>query len=47
MINTQIIEKINILTKERPILYITNDPERALELRRQLQELKEQLPIQQ
>lgn len=33
---TEIIEKINILTKDRPILYLTNDPERALGVERLL-----------
>lgn len=34
--NTQIVEKINILTKDKPILYLTNDPERALGVERLL-----------
>ena len=39
--------KARMKTLEGEIVQETNDPERALELRRQLQELKEQLPIQQ
>lgn len=39
--------KARMETLEGEIVQETNDPERALELRRQLQELKEQLPIQQ